>query len=1132
MSSGGSAVRVDRVVAVVATLRDGREQIGSGYLTAGRLVLTAEHCTRNKVTGESATQLRVVRATDGAVAEVNGVVSDQHLDVAVLRVADDAPWDASLPSLAFARVDQSQAGVLYDCTGIGFPLFQRDTGRRTRHTSEFHGKVYQTDERESGRLLMREPLIHPGPVIDSSADSPWGGLSGALVFYCGNAIGVVTEHHPRQGDSALRMMAFDTLARKAATDPAPGARGVAEALGLPNEDQLPWAGTIPIAEAAAAALEEARVLSRDGELEAAARLNENAVTLADESDNNELRIQAHLRASHIYGRQAGLLSVEGDARRRLLDKMARHVDAAVALGADPMASASERLVIARLGTSPKEVLHWADEITRIAAPDDTSSQVDVVCARLEALIDADRPGDAFALSDEVERLRPLADTEGRLILASTWLLLLMTYRADNSIQQEVGSFVADVRQSVEQGQITRNGGEIFLRTVAEQARERGRFDDALMVMREAYGIARSHEELALSMAMLALRAAELAAVEGNTQLTQRYLGEVALWWPRAIPASPGTADREVGIRVQVQSSRGRILALLADRLGEDRKAREDALHEAYKACVLARKLADENRAALAGETDTDVFIADLAWWLGCITQDLGRSDEAVDWFRCVRTDAAMADANFAFERGRRAWLREAESLRLAGRTREARDVVGHLLDDTTDDERPEEVSSQARAFQIYLDNREMPIINLLDSPEAAAIRQSAHDESLRVVVARAVAELVSSWERWRGEDYRSLLQRFDTAGSTDITFQSDLQSVLMDVWGRGGFLNVATAIRANPLSAIAVDARSVSEIASWARILCPVYDTVIIKWKGSLGGEFTLAPMPGDGGFAGGSGFTWVDTPRSLLDEGFAAAMGWSNPVPAQVSRFLSGPALDLVRAGRLVVLPAALVGCTQFPVGWTDDLLVSGLLGGVLNVGRAERGSSETSVSAQPMVDLSIIKVPFIDGISMSDLAAVLDEATEWAGPLKRAFLKPLTEKNSPLQELARRTIIDSEINDACRFLEGKLEVIASKEKTGSWRIEHASGTMSARSRPSASPGEEPVTEVLRSVGPLPPDVAPWVSFWLLKRRGGRLDWTAPLTNSARQPEPGANSEEELYSWLWPQTEGRMHTVIVRTPK
>lgn len=141
MSPGVSSVRVDRVVAVVATLRDGREQLGSGYLVSGRLVLTAEHCTRDKATGEPAAWLRVVRASDGVAADVGGVVADRGLDVAVLQLTDEAPWDPGLPPPAFARVDQSHSGVLDDCTGIGFPLFQRDPDRRTRHTSEFHGKV-------------------------------------------------------------------------------------------------------------------------------------------------------------------------------------------------------------------------------------------------------------------------------------------------------------------------------------------------------------------------------------------------------------------------------------------------------------------------------------------------------------------------------------------------------------------------------------------------------------------------------------------------------------------------------------------------------------------------------------------------------------------------------------------------------------------------------------------------------------------------------------------------------------------------------------------------------------------------------------------------------------------------------
>ena len=182
----------------------------------------------------------MVRASDGAVAEVDGVVSDHELDVTVLRLADDAPWDTGLPPPVFARVEQGQSGVLDDCTGIGFPLFQRDSDRRTRDTCEFHGTIYQTNEHESGRLMMYEPVIHPGPVTNAEGEalsergeegsSPWGGLSGALIFYRGSAIGVVVEHHPRQGDSALVAIGFERIARSAE---------IRQCLGLPGPDSLP-----------------------------------------------------------------------------------------------------------------------------------------------------------------------------------------------------------------------------------------------------------------------------------------------------------------------------------------------------------------------------------------------------------------------------------------------------------------------------------------------------------------------------------------------------------------------------------------------------------------------------------------------------------------------------------------------------------------------------------------------------------------------------------------------------------------------------------------------------------------------------------------------------------------------------
>ena len=109
---------------------------------------------------------------------------------------------------------------------------------------------------------MREPLIHPGPVPGSEGEtvadggehrpSPWGGLSGALMFYRGSAIGVVVEHHPRQGDSALRAVGFERIATASAE--------IRQCLGLPPPDSLPCVNehvTVRVAPASGVPVSEA-----------------------------------------------------------------------------------------------------------------------------------------------------------------------------------------------------------------------------------------------------------------------------------------------------------------------------------------------------------------------------------------------------------------------------------------------------------------------------------------------------------------------------------------------------------------------------------------------------------------------------------------------------------------------------------------------------------------------------------------------------------------------------------------------------------------------------------------------------------------------------------------------------------
>ena len=242
----------DRVVAVVAHLDTGRVQIGSGYLVAERLVLTARHCTLDNKTGRPAKLLRVTRRSDGVNMPVSLIAA--ALDVAVLRVAANAPWVPPIASEPprFGKVDRNRSRQLHGCQAVGFPLWQLDPRDQQRNAAELHGSIRATEDIESGLMVMRDPLLSDVAVPDTvhredqTERSPWGGLSGALVFYHGMALGLVIEHHPRQGPAAITILPAERFAAPPA-DGDPDLLKLTAVLGLPPAEELPLADGPPLA---------------------------------------------------------------------------------------------------------------------------------------------------------------------------------------------------------------------------------------------------------------------------------------------------------------------------------------------------------------------------------------------------------------------------------------------------------------------------------------------------------------------------------------------------------------------------------------------------------------------------------------------------------------------------------------------------------------------------------------------------------------------------------------------------------------------------------------------------------------------------------------------------------------------
>jgi TPR repeat protein len=242
----------DRVMAVVASLDTGQVQVGSGYLVTERLVLTAWHCAIDRKTGRPATKLQVVCRSGGPEASATLLAAQSELDVAVLAV-EDPPWVVPVVSEPprFGRLDRSGSGEVHYCQAIGFPLWQVSPEDQERNAAELHGTIRAAADPGSGSLVMRDPLLHyvtipvSANAEDRAGKSPWGGLSGALMFGQGIALGVVIEHHPRQDGSAMRILPVERFASPPAGGDADTA-AVAAALGLPPVDGLPLAGERPV----------------------------------------------------------------------------------------------------------------------------------------------------------------------------------------------------------------------------------------------------------------------------------------------------------------------------------------------------------------------------------------------------------------------------------------------------------------------------------------------------------------------------------------------------------------------------------------------------------------------------------------------------------------------------------------------------------------------------------------------------------------------------------------------------------------------------------------------------------------------------------------------------------------------
>lgn len=858
-------------------------------------------------------------------------------------------------------------------------------------------------------------------------------------------------------------------------------------------DQAPWRPrAFDDRGQARAMLERASTQFASGDFESACRLAEATIKEAHRLGERELE-----RAAHVF-RIRVALQVSGDIRsqaarvRESKEQLERVRD----LGASRYMLSLLTAEIA-LSEGDGEVALTAAEAA-IASASADADRLDGVLVKLQALEILERGAEAEAFESEVSHLRdnlPESMIGELLALEVAWLRVRCA--GGTVVEAETATFIEEIWRHVGKGSVHRNMAAILLTDLATGFRRWGRTEELLAVLLGAYHVLEpqgDHRRLA----ELALQVAQVAESARELDLALKYVGNAQSWLAKDPNSRPSQAEMFVR---QLTFLRGRLLLAAAVSSSEERRAGVEQSLQVFTALLEDIDSPDSRRRG-----EATLLRADVASWAGRAAALLGRMREAADLFGQTRPEAALVASEFAEQVAFPAWLGQAQALLLGGEVDKAIATARTLC---SHPRAPKRTRGEARDFEKRITGRVLPFLEWFRTADAAAVSEHARVAGVRAAIAEQTRPLVAVWKRWGGKE---------PAG-------------YFDFWGRGGFSRVVAAINTSPHSVIAVDATSIQEIRRWARMLCPLFETVIVKWKGKLGGVVVSVAcprgFPSEGEFRfGGEGYWWTS---SVLEDAqdWAFCQGWSNPIPDDLAAFLCGEGLPLIAAGRLVVLPAPLVGCSQTAVGWTDELFLR-LMGGVVNV--VKRVDATT---AGQVLDLAEIKVPFLDGVPLDALPGVLDETEEWIPELRSRILAGRWGE-TPEDAWRAALLMEGELRGVFRQLTERFQRLASGRDAQGWRVQEVDGALAAARSDLLVQDAEPITTLLRSMVSEKPLSAPWIPFWRLNGVGGKLSWSSPVDNPSISPSPTMEAPDDLLygdvqSWLCKGSSAGLRVILVR---
>jgi nucleoside phosphorylase len=601
----------------------------------------------------------------------------------------------------------------------------------------------------------------------------------------------------------------------------------------------------------------------DGHFEEAALLAESAASVAE--DDVPLAVRCHRQAIQSWGETVATGHLDEDALREAIGRIRAGIEAIAGLQPDAPFLALERARLALFERDGDGAREHALAALR-AAEEDSVDWVDALIFFHHSCWLREAPEETLQVEREMGRACALDDPELRLVALTTRLrTLLKTGRATVG---DMAAYCGAALEIVDMGLGVKRVIEVT-QQVAWDLRRDAAHDQRVLLSQLRYDLATRAKERGLAGGM-ACETAELLAVSGASPAeTRRWLG-LADSCIAQLRDEPEQAREWATLTALAFFTKGRI----AFRFGERTTDREGAREQFTEAAATLEEcdtFAATHAAAIKG--DITLFLAEVRSWRGRAQFELGRPAAAATLFAQVHYDAALGNEQFARHVASSAWLAEAENLCLSGQL----DAAARTIDAMVADPRAKAWWPQAQEFQTYLANHLRPTVDWLSSADAHAVTAAARRTSLREALATQLQPLLRWWKVWSPHN---------AAPYTE----------LLDFWARGGFLRLVAAIRGRPHAAIAVDARTIDEIRLWARVLCPLFETVVIKWKGDLGAGLVIVPMDmeyGGPGAAGGHGYTVCsDDVRAPDGSKWTTAVGWANPLPSEVAGFLATEAL------------------------------------------------------------------------------------------------------------------------------------------------------------------------------------------------------------------------------------------------